>query len=122
MEKYRKVIDGRTIIKPRNQIVVVKNGKQYINPSHDILIEDGWEEYVPVVTPLTEEDIALQEAENKASEARGFLADTDYKVIKCMEAYLCGEALPYDINELHAERDERRRIINDNEDYGKSNL
>lgn len=122
MKKYRKVIDGRTIIKPRTKIVVVKNGKQYINPSLNILLEDGWEEYVPVVTPLTDVDLAMQEAEGKVSEARGFLSDTDYKIIKCMEAYLCGESLPYDIRELHRERDEQRRIINDNEDNGKSNI
>ena len=115
MEKYRKVIEGKTIIKSRNQIVVVKNGKQYINPSLNILLEDGWEEYVSVATPLTDVDLAMQEAEGKVSEARGFLADTDYKVIKCMEAYLCGEALPYDINELHRTRDEQRKVINENE-------
>ena len=115
MERYKKVIDGKTIIKSRNQIVVVKNGKQYINPSYEILIEDGWEEYVPVVTPLTDVDLAMQEAEGKVSEARGFLADTDYKIIKCMEAYLCGDVMPYDINELHMKRDEQRKVINENE-------
>lgn len=46
MEKYIKVIDGRTVTKYRNQIVVIKDGMQTINPSHDMLIADGWSEYV----------------------------------------------------------------------------
>ena len=45
MKKYRKVIDGKTVIKPHNKIVVVKDKRQYIAPRHEILIEDGWELY-----------------------------------------------------------------------------
>ncbi len=41
------------------------------------------------------------------------LAEGDYKIIKCMEASLTGEALPYDIEELREERNEVRRKIND---------
>ena len=40
------------------------------------------------------------------------LAATDYKVIKCMEASLTGEKLPYDINQLHKTRQELRDSIN----------
>ena len=115
MERYRKVIDGKVIVKSRNNIIVVIGGKQYINPSRTILLADGWEEYKPVINTPTEEEIAAQEAEDKVNAARDMLATTDYKVIKCMEAYLCGESLPYDIRELHAERDERRKVINENE-------
>ena len=114
MKRYRKIIDNRVIIRPSNKIVVVKDGRQYINPSQEMIIADGWEEYSPVIHTPTEEEMARQEAENAAEVARGFLTDTDYKVIKCMEAFLCGESLPYDINQLHAERDAQRKIINYN--------
>lgn len=40
------------------------------------------------------------------------LADTDYQIIKCYEASLVGEELPYDINALHNERNEKRAQIN----------
>lgn len=115
MKKYRKIIDGKEVILARNRIVVIKGDRQYINPTEAMALADGWEEYAPMVYSPTEEDIARQEAMDAAEVARGFLTDTDYKVIKCMEAFLCGESLPYDINQLHAERDEKRRLINENE-------
>lgn len=105
MKKYRKTIDGRTVIKPRNQIVVVKDGKQIINPNEDTLMADGWEVYEPVILPAEE---AVPEDDRAISE----LADGDYKVIKCMEAFLCGEPMPYDIVALHAKRQVLRDIIN----------
>lgn len=105
MKKYRKTIDGRAVIKPRNQIVVVKDGKQIINPSEATLMADGWEAYEPVILPaedsVPEDDRAMSE-----------LGSGDYKIIKCMEAFLCGEPLPYDIVALHAERQTLRDIIN----------
>lgn len=120
MEKrYVKHLEDKVLIKRRSEIVVRKNGMQYINPREDILLADGWEEYSPVIHTPTEEEIERQEAENAAADARVSLSDSDYKIIKCMEAYLCGESLPYDINQLHAERDAQRRIINENEEkYG----
>ena len=115
MKKYIKLIDGKEVIKPQNQIVVVREGKQYINPSESVLLADGWALYEPVKKVLSEEELAAQEAASAAESARGFLTDSDYKVIKCIEAYLCGEALPYDIAELHKEREAYRKVINENE-------
>lgn len=40
------------------------------------------------------------------------LSETDYQVIKCYEASLVGEELPYDIKALHKERDLKRAKIN----------
>lgn len=108
MKKYRKIIDGKPVTKPRNQIVVVKDGKQIINPNEATLMADGWEVYEPVILPA--EDVVAED-----DRAMADLADGDYKVIKCMEAYLCGEPLPYDIAALHAERQKLRDIINNSE-------
>lgn len=105
MKKYRKIIDGRTVIKPRNQIVVVKDGRQIINPNEDTLMADGWAVYEPVILPA-------EEAAPEDDRAISNLAEGDYKVIKCMEAYLCGEPMPYDITLLHAERQALRGKIN----------
>lgn len=41
------------------------------------------------------------------------LAESDYKVVKCYEASLTGEELPYDIAALHAERQAQRDKINE---------
>ncbi len=40
------------------------------------------------------------------------LSATDYKVIKCAECQLLGEEMPYDVAELHAERQALRDQIN----------
>lgn len=44
------------------------------------------------------------------------LAATDYQVIKCYEASLLGEPLPYDIKALHSSRNEIRTRINQYQD------
>ena len=40
------------------------------------------------------------------------LNESDYKVIKCYELSLVGGAVPYNVSELHAERQEIRNEIN----------
>lgn len=40
------------------------------------------------------------------------LASSDYKVIKCIECYLLGKEMPYDVDALHAERQSKRDAIN----------
>ena len=56
MNKYIKIIDGKTIIKAANQIVIRKDGKQTFNPSEQMILADGWEVYVaPVYEPTLEE-------------------------------------------------------------------
>jgi hypothetical protein len=44
------------VIKTRNQIVIKKDGKQYINPIEDIILADGWKEHIiPEPTEPNEE-------------------------------------------------------------------
>ena len=40
------------------------------------------------------------------------LSSGDYRVIKCAEAQAVGETLPYDAEQLHAERQAKRDRIN----------
>lgn len=53
MEKYVKKIDGKSIVKLKNAIVVSKDGRQYINPPHDLLITEGWSLYSEEETTRT---------------------------------------------------------------------
>lgn len=39
------------VIKTRNQIVIKKDGRQYINPTEELILSDGWVEYVYVPKP-----------------------------------------------------------------------
>lgn len=64
------------------------------------------------VEPSTKEQIMALKAE---------LSATDYKVIKCSEAQLAGEELPYDIVAIHAERQALRDKINELEKVEHTN-
>lgn len=56
MKRYSKIIDGKTIIKRADEIVVIGNGKQTFNPTEDMILADGWTEYVaPVYEPKLED-------------------------------------------------------------------
>ena len=48
----------------------------------------------------------------KIAELKKRLAATDYKVIKCAECQMLGQETPYDVAELHAERQAIRDEIN----------
>lgn len=52
MKKYTK----NGIIKYRNQIVINKNGMQTINPTEEMILADGWVEYVPPIVDTKEEE------------------------------------------------------------------
>ena len=50
------------VIKTRNQIVIKKDGGQYINPTVELILADGWVEYVPepyVPTPRTKSEFEI---------------------------------------------------------------
>lgn len=66
-------------------------------------------------TPTEEEMIIMQEAERESTIAmlKEKLQEEDYKIIKCFEAQIKGEVMPYDIETLIAKRDEYRAEINE---------
>ena len=56
MKRYIKTIDGKTIIKRAEEIVIKGNGSQTFNPKEDAILADGWLEYEPpVIVPTLEE-------------------------------------------------------------------
>ncbi|MDR1980359.1 MAG: hypothetical protein LBQ39_01905 [Tannerellaceae bacterium] len=57
----------------------------------------------------------VQGVRKKIKDAKDLLSDGDYKIIKCYEATLLGDPLPYDITELHANREMLRGQINEME-------
>lgn len=56
-----------------------------------------------------------QKVRRGIEELKARLADDDYKIIKCYEASLLGNELPYDISALHRSREEVRATINEME-------
>ena len=85
---------------------VIADGVKYISPSENKLAELGYTAVVEepqVYEPTTAEQIwQLKEQ----------LAATDYKVIKVAEYAAAGLPAPYDIAQLHEERQRLRDEIN----------
>ena len=90
---------------------IVVDDRVILNPTKEQLQEAGWREIVPP-TP-TAEEIARQEREQRIWALKDALAQGDYKIIKCAEAQLTGEPMPYDIEALVAERNAMRAEINE---------
>ena len=68
--------------------------------------DDDYEEvqmYIPNPVKTTAQQI---------TELKAQLSKTDYKVIKCSECQLLGMEMPYDVAELHTERQSIRDQIN----------
>ena len=63
MKRYFKYIDGRMVVNFQNDIIIVKNGMQTINPTEEMLLEDGWEVFVPKQPEIKERTLedALEE-------------------------------------------------------------
>lgn len=95
---------------------IVVDGRVILNPTAEQLQEAGWTEVVPP-TP-TAEEIAQQQREVRIWELKEQLAQGDYKIIKCAEAQLTNEPMPYNVAELVAERNQWRKEINELENIG----
>ena len=93
---------------------IVVDGCVILNPTKEQLQEAGWTEVVPP-TP-TAEEIAQRQREQRIWELKDQLAQGDYKIIKCAEAQLMGEEMPYNVAELVAERNAMRDEINELEE------
>lgn len=73
MKRYIKTIDGKTIIKLANEIVIRSNGKQTFNPTESMILADGWREYEPDVIVPTLEEIKA----NKVDEILAYDSSSD---------------------------------------------
>lgn len=53
MRQYKKKIDGVLVIKRKKDIILIKDGMQTINPTEEMILADGWEEYENIAeTPI----------------------------------------------------------------------
>lgn len=79
--------------------------------------KNGW--YIEVIGDHRYEIKAIPEPseeeikQQRIAELKAELNSTDYKIIKCSECSLAGVDLPYDIAELHAQRQAIRDEINE---------
>ena len=83
---------------------------------------DAWE-YKEQEKPKDEEHYVPTEKEkmqHEIWELKEKLSETDYKILKCSEASLLGQELPYDLDAVVSERDGWRAQINELEEKLKT--
>ena len=83
---------------------------------------DAWE-YKEKEKPKEEEPYVPTEKEktqHEIWELKEKLSETDYKILKCSEASLLGQELPYDLDAVVSERDGWRVQINELEEKLKT--
>lgn len=54
----------------------------------------------------------VQKIKKEIADQKEFLTSTDYQIVKCNEAYMLGDPLPYDLVTIHSEREAARDTIN----------
>lgn len=80
------------------------------------LVDNSWvldeEHYNQLVSEFEARKVE-QQKQLEIAQLQKQLDDTDYKIIKCQEYSLAGLELPYDIEQLHNERQALRDKINE---------
>lgn len=107
MNKYYKEDNGAKIWFKEP---LIYDKKQIFGASEELILAAGWTKYIE--TEPTQEELDKIEASRRISELKNLLREGDYQVIKCAEAKLLGEDMPYDITELFSKRNTYRDEIN----------
>lgn len=109
------------------------NSSTYKNENIALLKDSGFLEFVPSNPPQVEKGYTAVDSfevkdgklyqsweikpdketiKQKIETLKKQLGETDYQIIKCYEASLMGEKLPYDVETVHTERQNARDEIN----------
>lgn len=100
MKRYTKQIDGKTVIKNRQEIIIRRDGRVTYNPTEDMVLADGWVEYVaPEPRPIPEKVLIERARRRKLDELHKF--DESSEVNDCI--------IVYQGNELHYWADKHER-------------
>ena len=92
MKLYFKTIENKAVRKQLKEIIIRKDGKQIINPSEEMAIEDGWQEYIVPVHEPTEEELLENAKKRKLDEL--MMYDKSSEVNNCIISYQ-GEKILY---------------------------
>ena len=95
--------------------VLMVDGRQVHNPSEAMYLAQGYTKVVHRVP--TEAEVAEAERTARMNDLQELIAKTDWKIIKTMEYRLLGLPDPYDVAELHTERQPLRDEYNELENY-----
>jgi hypothetical protein len=100
MKRFTKQIDGKTVVKTLKEIVIRKDGRVTYNPTEDMVLADGWVEYIaPEPIPIPERVLVERAKIVKLDELHKF--DESSEVNDCI--------IVYKGNELHYWADKHER-------------
>lgn len=111
MKRYNKQIDGKTVIKTLKEIVIRKDGRVTYNPTEEMVLADGWVEYVPPTMPsveLTEAQLYRRALAKKLRDLEAY--DNSSEVNDCIIVYQ-GEEIHYWANKT--ERNDLKNAVRD---------
>lgn len=106
MRYFIKLNDNKTAI------VQIHQGKQNLIQGDECSFAEWCKMLETLPYSIRTPSPAETETENQITLLKTTLTETDYKIIKCSEYQLAGLEMPYDILELHTERQNLRDEIN----------
>lgn len=71
MKQYEKTIDGKSVKKKASEIVIRKGGMATTNPTEEMILADGWTEYVAPPVPEPTEEELLERAKMRKKDRIG---------------------------------------------------
>ncbi len=117
MKRFKKLIDGNIVVKTLKEIVIRKDGRVTYNPTEEMVLADGWVEYVPPTPSKPSADVLLKRAKKmKLDELHKF--DESSEVNDCIIVYQ-GHELHYWANKT--ERDSLKGAVRDYLSVGRVN-
>lgn len=121
MKRYIKEINGKKIIKFANKIVIIKDGFQIINPTQEMILEDGWIEYTETKYEIPEIELSDEEKFNRTKQE---LVEKILEYDKSDNVNICyiefeNQQLPYWVDKL--ERSSLKSAIQDCINCGREN-
>lgn len=109
-------------ISVESQIAELSPEWKPVEPLDPERLDSGDEEYIIVPQPYDAGDRIsyhynrkrdTQRIRTEIQSLKDKLAESDYQITKCYEAFMLGAELPYDVETLHAERQAQRDRINE---------
>ena len=95
MKIYEKKIGGKNVRKLKNEIVIRRDGRMTYNPTEEMILADGWVEYVPTIQEHkepTQEEIL----ENKRKEILERIEEYDKSSdVNSCNIIMNGQIIPY---------------------------
>lgn len=109
MKKYKKEINGKVEVKTLKDIVLNKDGNVVFNPTEEMVLADGWTEYIATKpTPIPERVLVERARRRKLDELHRY--DESSEVNDCIIVYQ-GQEIHYWANKT--ERNDLKNAVRD---------